>query len=83
MRGLWIKEAKLQNCDGCHSLNRYFCGQISITCKTREMGAEFELGSGVMFAVLNRAWPLAGLTVGLAATVGWVTLIAYVFIELM
>jgi hypothetical protein len=47
------------------------------------MGAEFELGSGVMFAVLNRAWPLAGLTVGLAATVGWVTLIAYVFIELM
>jgi hypothetical protein len=36
-----------------------------------------------MFAVLNRAWPLAGLTVGLVATLGWMTLIAYVFIELM
>jgi hypothetical protein len=38
---------------------------------------------GVMFAVLNRAWPLAGLTVGLVATIGWIGLVAYVFIELM
>jgi hypothetical protein len=36
-----------------------------------------------MFAALNRAWPLAGLTVGLVATVGWITLIVYVFIELL
>jgi hypothetical protein len=36
-----------------------------------------------MFALLNRTWPLAGLAVGLVATVGWITLIAYAFIELL
>jgi hypothetical protein len=36
-----------------------------------------------MFAAINRAWPLAGLTVGLVAAVGWIALIAYVFIEVL
>jgi hypothetical protein len=36
-----------------------------------------------MFTALNRVWPLASLTVGLVFTVGWITLIAYVFIELL
>jgi hypothetical protein len=36
-----------------------------------------------MLAALNRTWPLATLTVGLIATVGWIALIAYVFIKLL
>lgn len=36
-----------------------------------------------MLVALKRAWPLAGLTVGLVATVGWITLIAYVVIEVL
>jgi hypothetical protein len=35
-----------------------------------------------MFAAIHRAFPLAALTVGLVATVGWIGLICYVLIKL-
>jgi hypothetical protein len=38
---------------------------------------------GVVFAVFHRALPLAGLALALAATVGCITILDYVVLELL
>ena len=35
-----------------------------------------------MLATIHRFWPLAGLTLALVATVGWIALLGYVAIKL-
>jgi hypothetical protein len=47
---------------------------LSNSSKNRELG--------VMLATFNRVWPLAGLTLALVATVGWIGLLGYVAIKL-
>jgi len=36
-----------------------------------------------MLTLLNRAWPLAGLSVALVATVAWMGLLGYALIKLL
>jgi len=38
---------------------------------------------GVVLEVFHRAWPLAGLALALAATVGFITILDYVVLELL
>jgi hypothetical protein len=38
---------------------------------------------GVVLEVFHRAWPLAGLALALAATVGCITILDYVVLELL
>jgi len=40
-------------------------------------GSAAESGMGVMFTLLNRVFPLAGLAVALIATVAWMGLLGY------
>jgi hypothetical protein len=53
-------------------------GQSKYPPKGRE-----KQGLGVVLAEFHRVWPLAGLTVALVATVGWMGLLGYVAIKLL
>jgi len=66
--------------DACHCETSFQWQKTNQNAPLRVRNKNREFG--VMLATFHRVWPLAGLTVALVATVGWIGLIGYVAIKL-